>query len=428
MRVWIDVPILFVPLYQMPLQAFAHQYHISFSYVQRKEEADLTISSDENSDIQISPLFLQHLERADLHQLSVFDHEPLFYTEGGEPDYLSTCAYMLAFLQELDAEGHDADLQRFRFEKSFQARFNCIEQNLVLTYFQRLRETTPALSDVEPVTWTSRIFVSHDIDQLYHNILPELKAAIRKVDLPTMFSLITQQFLKDQDKRLFDRILGINSRYDLYSTFFWMVENHRFQSPTGKIYNNANYLLTQTHPLNSFNQLLASGQFLGIHKSLGSPGLGKEIAKLPELPIATRNHYLHGSIHDTILDAAQNHIQLECTAGFSEKMGFRNGYGAPYKPYHWGEKRILNTMVVPLHIMDATFMNAQKRGVEATEEIIDFISNHKDQCILSLLWHNNYFSEIKYPEWLNAYKEVLHFCWENQIYSITPQEIINDFQ
>lgn len=428
MRVWIDVPTQFVPLYQMTLEAFAHHYPISFSYVHEKGNSDLTISSDAEADIRLSPLFVQQLEKIDLHHLSVFDQGPLIYNQEGEPDYLSTCAYMLAFLQELDPGGHDTDLQRFRFEKSFQARFDCIEENLVLAYFQRLKEATRPLSSIRAHSWTSRIFVTHDIDQLYHSILPELKTALRKLDLATIFSLLTQQLLKDQDKRLFNRILSINSKYDVHSTFFWMVENHRFQSSSGRSFENANYKLTQRHPLKSFQHVLKAGQTMGIHKSLGSSGLKDEISRLPHPPIATRNHYLHGRILDTILDTARNHIQMECSAGFSEKMGFRNCYGSPYRPYHWGEKSILNTVVVPLHIMDATFMNAHKRGIEATEDIINFISNHQQECILTLLWHNNYFSEVKYPEWLNTYKEILHYCWENQIYSITPQEILSDFQ
>lgn len=428
MRVWIDVPTQFVPLYQMVLEGFAHHYHISFSYVWEKGESDLTISSDAQADIRLSALFLQQLEKGDLHHSSVFNQAPLIYNHEGDPDYLSSCAYMMAFLQELDLEAHDHDLKRFRYVKSFQSRFNCNEENLVLTYFQGLKETTTPLSAIRPHSWTSRIFVSHDIDQLYHSVLPELKTAIRKVDLPTIFSLLTQQLLKDQDKRLFNRILAINSRYDVHSTFFWMVENHRFQSSSGSSFDNANYKLTQKHPLKSFHHVLEAGQSVGIHKSLGSPGLSDEISRFPHPPIATRNHYLHGPLLDTLLESAHNKIQLECTAGFSEKMGFRNCYGSPYRPYHWSEKRMLDTMVVPLHIMDATFMNAHKSGTEATENIINFISNHQDQCILSLLWHNNYFSEVKYPEWLNAYKEILHFCWENQIYSITPHEILSDFQ
>ena len=335
---------------------------------------------------------------------------------------------MLGFLQEEDEAGYQRGLKRFLYSASYQHRFNCPEQNLVLDYFHRIRESNPRLMMLPARDWSSRIFVSHDIDILFKSIYPELKTAIKHLDAGAVMTLLIREFWKDPDRKLFERILSINDTYDVESTFFWMVENRGFNAPDGQFYENANYSIKGRAASSNLKYLIEKDQTIGIHKSLGSEGLSSECKKLPIAPIANRNHYLHGRIQDIIMECANEQIALECSAGFSEKMGFRNSYGAPYRPFHLSEKKMVNSIVVPLHIMDATFMKDGKSGRQATEDIISFISDHREGCVLSILWHNNYFSDIKYREWLNAYKEILHFCWENQITGITPEEIINDFQ
>jgi hypothetical protein len=79
--------------------------------------------------------------------------------------------------------------------------------------------------------------------------------------------------------------------------------------------------------------------------------------------------------------------------------------------------------------MDRTFYNYLKIPVhKVADQCIEFIDNNKTNCILSVLWHNNFFESIKYKGYLEEYKKILFYLYESKIRSISPQEIFENYK
>jgi hypothetical protein len=92
------------------------------------------------------------------------------------------------------------------------------------------------------------------------------------------------------------------------------------------------------------------------------------------------------------------------------------------------EKRPYRFVEVPLHLMDATFRGYHFLEADQAERImIEFIESNQTNCLISVLWHNNFFSNYKYAPWLNVYKRVLMTCREMGLKSWTPRDIIENY-
>ena len=61
---------------------------------------------------------------------------------------------------------------------------------------------------------------------------------------------------------------------------------------------------------------------------------------------------------------------------------------------------------------------------EIAKTIIDFYEKNPTNCDFSLLWHNTYFTNYKYGPFLNVYKNIIEYIFENKIQCITPEELI----
>ena len=121
-------------------------------------------------------------------------------------------------------------------------------------------------------------------------------------------------------------------------------------------------------------------------------------------------------------------MQLDATFGFPEVMGFRNSYGLPIKPFDVKRKKAYDFVEVPLHIMDTTLRYYQNcSSKQATNHILEFLSKHPDNAVISILWHNNYFFEAAEPGWVDAYKEVLQFIRDRQLQAILPDTILERY-
>jgi len=78
--------------------------------------------------------------------------------------------------------------------------------------------------------------------------------------------------------------------------------------------------------------------------------------------------------------------------------------------------------------MDTTYLFYQKKsGDMFANDVIDFVEKNRFNCVLSLLFHNNYLSDYKYKEYLKAFKRLLSYFYENQYECITEKEIIDTY-
>ena len=78
--------------------------------------------------------------------------------------------------------------------------------------------------------------------------------------------------------------------------------------------------------------------------------------------------------------------------------------------------------------MDSTFQHYMKIPVnQSASSIISFLEKHKSDAIISILWHNTFFTNYKYKGYLDEYKKIIFYLVENGIQSVTPDELLNEY-
>ena len=62
--------------------------------------------------------------------------------------------------------------------------------------------------------------------------------------------------------------------------------------------------------------------------------------------------------------------------------------------------------------MDTTYRHYLKDPATAGKEIINLLDKHRQDAVINILWHNNYFFDLAEPGWLQVYKDVLAWAKE----------------
>ena len=403
-----DLDVKVAPILAHTLGLMENHFEVRFK---QKSNGDLKISQDVSADIHISDKFVHAMRNQQFSHVELMGDKPLILCENNRPDYLSTCAYMANFLQEYvnDPTCFD-ELDRYRYHQSYQYKFRCIQENLVLQYLIKLQQTCSKLSHLRRKLVPSRLWVSHDIDYLYHTIWPDLKTAVKKFRIDQILRLLSIKIHRDPDTEIFDQILKIHDTYGIKATFFWLVNDRKYKTASGRVIENANFNISDKKVRKYLGKIKAQNHHLGVHRSLGCQNLIDERNSIdPEIKI-NRNHFLAGRLPDTWRSLESAGITADATGGFSEAMGFRNSYGTPLHPFDPVTNRAFKIREYPLHIMDATFINLDQKPKAVENEIKNFLMRNQTDCLISLLWHNNYFSEVKFREWIDVYKSVLSYC------------------
>lgn len=388
-------------------------------------DADILIAEHGMSDIQVSHFFRQIYQSGDRHFKAYFRKEPLHLTASGKPDYLSTCFYMLAQLQEYTDYIPDK-YNRFPYQLSWQQHFSCLQRNLVSEYFNALFEITPKLRDrVQPFAHPTAVFLSHDIDHAFGALRQNASWLLQKGKLSALMQLLFNHYLRTPDQLLLNKIMDIEDEHDMRSVFFWLVNSGKGT----RTIHNADYSIHDKRVQRIQQEISARGWVNGLHKSAGRDTYPAELQKLGALGAAVnRNHYLVTELPGTYDALEQAGIRVDATMGFPEEIGFRTGYGLPYQPYNHAAQRPYTFVEVPLTVMDTTLRYYQQKDPRsATESILAFLEAHPQHAVISILWHNNYFFEYAEPGWLEAYKTILQYLHDHQIQALLPEALISRY-
>jgi len=170
-----------------------------------------------------------------------------------------------------------------------------------------------------------------------------------------------------------------------------------------------------------------AGFINGLHKSCSNMSIDDELEKGEIDTTYNRYHFLNFLPSRDWSKISNSRLQMDASLGFAERYGFRNSFGNAFQPYNLVEKKPYDFLEIPLNLMDGTFHKYMKIETQRVGDIIiDFFERNKNDCCLSLLWHNTYFTDYKYNSFLAEYKKVLSYFYEIKIQSLTPQEIIED--
>jgi len=405
------------------LRLMANNQQIKLNFLAKKENVELVFDDgDTENSLPVAVDFYKRLLVDHQYSYKIhFKGECIIKTNDNKEDFIATAFYLINCFQEYsDDSGLYDKFDRFLFEKTYQYEYDNIEDNLTQKTFESF--CTKYINGHSPRKVKSRVFISHDIDTINGALFQDGYWALRNKRIDIILKLIINAFLLRPDWKNMDKIMNIHDEYGLKSTFFWLANKEK--GPFG--IKNADYKATSCKPI--MERIEKNAFYNGIHKSCSNYSLQEEVENFPIKVFYNRFHFLRFKLPDLWDQLSNSQIALDCSLGNAQRYGFRNNYGFPFKPYNLKTQSAYSFIEAPLNLMDATFHKYLKVPRSNTaEEIIGFFEKNQYNTLLSLLWHNTYFSEYKYHGYLDEYKKILSYIYEMKFDCVTPPEIIKEF-
>lgn len=420
MKIYIDNSLEYKEAVRYILEIFFNNKKIGFYFVENPDSADFIISNNLNSDFQISEEFFKDVSSGIFNFNYYLKNDCTVKTKNGSPDYLCTAFYMVNSIQEFNGNNRD-EYNRFKFSNSYQFHFKNAEENLVQKCFDNLYKSNGKLSRHRQTNSKTKFFLSHDIDTVYGALLQDGYNALKRKRIDIVLKLFMNAVIQKPDWLNIDKIMKIESEYDYKSAFYWLVNKGKLND----LERNSDYSIKDYKIRSMINLVNENGWENGLHKSISNESFKEEINKLGFMPAGNRYHYLKFNIPSAYKELHSSGIMLDSSLGFAEVMGFRNSYGLPFHPYDFENGKAFDFLEVPLNVMDQTFFGYQKISPEqVSKKVISFFEKNKSNCVISVLWHNNFFSDYKFKGYTNAYKEILSYFYEEKFECVNQKDIL----
>lgn len=405
-------PILYV------LKVIEKNRSIHFTVIDSADKAHIIWDDGNENSENISLNFYNYIagNRSNLKHGNFFDSSLEIKDANGKEDIIATIFYMVNCLQEIEPSENELDhYGRFKYTASYQSKFENIQNNLVEQFIDRFCEKHKIIADKHESTF----FISHDIDTIYGSLLQDGFWALKKMKIGVLLNLIAFELSRKPHWRNIDKIIKINSEYDIRSTFFWLVNNGKGLQDI----KNSDYNITKEHDL--LKLVDQSNNTNGLHKSCSTMTIDAELKKLDIKTSYNRYHFLNFLPHRDWKKISNSKLNFDCSLGFAEQYGFRNSYGKAFQPFDIDENKPYDFVEAPLNFMDGTFHKYMKVPTnEIGNKIINFYEDNSQNCDLSLLWHNTYFTNYKYNSFIDEYKKIITFIYESKIDCVSPKELV----
>lgn len=254
------------------------------------------------------------------------------------------------------------------------------------------------------------VCLTHDVDRVkkrYQYIYEFLKTR-RSYHLKSIF----------EDKEPywnFEKIMEIENKYKVKSTFFFLNEKRKFdffQKTKLNIFFGS-YSLYEDKIAEIIQKLHRNGWEMGVHGSYNSYNnkdlLKKEKSELEDVlgdkVIGIRQHYCNLEIPRTWQIQYEVGFLYDSTFGFKRGNGFRD---KKYLPFHPLNNSFLE---IPITIMDATLFSNYEDNEAIMRHCINLINEAENKNgVLTLLWHQRVFNENEFPNWSRIYEEIIKEC------------------
>jgi hypothetical protein len=314
--------------------------------------------------------------------------------------WLEKIFHLINCIQEFSTSSGDR-FGRFTYQQSWQQQIGNIENNVVLSLMKDFVAFN--FAGVRLKSFKTSLFLSHDIDTIFGELTQNGMHYLKTRQLAKLKKVIINFLLRRPGWANMDLINKLHDDHNIKHVYFWLITK-----ATSNGIKNADY------GVDKIAKYCSNSATSGLHKSSTSMSYADEMKSLPIKCIANRNHFLRFDLphHWHALDEAG--LAIDASLGFAEHHGFRNSYGYIFRPYNPKTGKAFNHLSVPLHLMDATFRNYLHLPVEETADtIVKFIEANKESCVLSILWHNTFFTEGKYQGYLQQYEKVLKYIVES---------------
>ena len=418
MNIFIKKPSDYYAPIRYVLKLIEKNRNLKFQLTESAAGADIIWDHEDVKSEFVNLSFYQNLNKNPifLKDQHFIDKDLVIKDENGREDLITTIFYMVNCLQELSPVTKDLDrFGRFKYTASYQSKFNKIKENSV----ESLIDLFCLKHNITGSKSKSTFFISHDIDTIYGSFFQDGLWALRKMNIGVVMKLILFELSGNPHWQNIDKIIKLNSDYDIRSTFFWLV--NKGQGLQG--IKNADYDLRNEADL--LQKVEESGNINGLHKSCSAMTINEELKKGNLRTTYNRYHFLNFLTHTDWQKISESELNFDCSLGFAEHYGFRNSYGKAFQPFDLSNNKPYNFIEAPLNFMDGTFhryMNVPADSIGNT--IIDFYEKNPENCDFSLLWHNTYFTDYKYQPFLKEYKKVASYIYENKIECVGPKELI----
>jgi len=270
--------------------------------------------------------------------------------------------------------------------------------------------------------------LTHDVDRIsktYQYITKNLA----KFKLKFLFQI----FYQTNPYWCFDKIIELEDKYKVRSTFFFLEESLPINifKPSKWFLTLGRYNFDNKKIQQIIKKLDSNGWEIGLHGSYNSYKelslLTKEKDKLEKIlgkeVIGIRQHHLNLNIPDT--------WKLQSKAGFlyDASYGKKRGLGfldKKNKPFNNSES---NMCIIPLTFMEFNLMNEAENNIEiAWSKLLEIINlAEKTNSVLSVLWHQRMFNEKEFPGYYCLYEKLIVECQKRNSRFLTCKEVYQNF-
>lgn len=329
-------------------------------------------------------------------------------------DILSAAFYFLSGWQEYTADQRD-EHGRFPFQQSLQYSLSAPHIPFVNYYFDILKTAVEEVYKVElepsKVQEASHTLVlSHDIDSLYSGWLQDGYHDFKNGEVGEVARILLNKIKGNDPWFNIEEILEFEARHGVSSTFFFLpVQGEQNGIP------HADYSMEDSAVEDTLRLVHESGSEIAIHGDFKAhcciEAITASIRKINRPLQGNRFHYLMYDIHKTPGILSQSGLTYDSTLGFSDHIGFRNGYCHSFYLYDIDKDAPTDILEIPLAIMDTTLYHEKYMGLspgEAISKIEPLLQQVKMfNGAVSILWHNSYFSDGKYRGWKSVLAEII---------------------
>lgn len=325
--------------------------------------------------------------------------EPLFVeTSPGNfrctEDLLASIVLVLSRCEELDPPHRDAH-GRFEASTSMAVRDGYLERPIVDEYGLALQAVVQAMMPgCKPAARKLRVKLSHDIDEI--GIPFSLRdAAVQLIarrsvgaglrDLASGVAPVMPGSLLQVKE-----ICSFAEECGLRSALYWKASK---PGPYDSGYSLADPRVAQVITW-ARERNIEMGVHPGYETFLSMEKLSKEVNRCREAlrceRMGGRQHYLRWR-PETWKDWEECGLAYDSTLGYADRVGFRAGTCAPYRPWLWKENRRAELLEIPLIMMDRTLTSYMSLSPDESIALLKVLMRRCEAVggVLTVLWHNN---------------------------------------
>ncbi len=380
--------------------------------------------------------------------------KPEFYSLDGNKlifhhDLLKSAFYLLSGYQEYKTDKAD-HFGRYPYAYSLQKRLGIVSLPLVNYYFKMISEALEKFFNINKIHGykEKKVFekpvamLTHDVDRLdRYTINSLLYKAKQVIGLTKRYHPLTKEILLLLEEKIqlmkfwnrrnpvwdFDDIRKLEKRFGFNSVYFFLDKDLKYQD--------AYYDLNEKRVNKLITTLYEDDCEIALHGTTRSAGQPEAMRKLlkkiravsPAQVAGIRQHRLIYKNPQTLKIHEEHDFQYDSTLCFAEHEGFRNSYCLPFRLFDHQRNKMTHVWEIPLNVMDTTLFAYRnytvKEAFEAVKKILTEVS--KFSGVFTLLWHNGFADENRWPGSGRFYEMVLKEIHRRNYQALTGKHIIS---